>query len=69
MPTQDLQTAAVGLQLRLRRWGTAAAKSRSACLSELRSEIARGRRLIMMKRKVNAAVEENLMESCLAQGC
>ncbi len=68
-PTQDVQTGVEGFQLRLRRWGTAAAKLRSACLSEFKSEIARGRRVSMMKREVSTEVEQNLMGSCLTKSC
>uniref|UniRef100_A0A2P2LUT7 Putative inactive receptor kinase At5g58300 isoform X1 n=1 Tax=Rhizophora mucronata TaxID=61149 RepID=A0A2P2LUT7_RHIMU len=42
-PTQELQTEYEEFQLRCRRWGTAAAKSRRACLSEFRLAVARGR--------------------------
>lgn len=65
-PTQ-VQTGVARFQLRLRRWGTAA-KLRSACLSEFRSEIAGGRRVIMIKREVSAEVWQNLMGSCLTKG-
>lgn len=53
MPTQDLQTGVVELQLSFRKCGTATAKSRRACLSELRSAKARGNRVTMMKKKTN----------------
>ncbi|KAE9615095.1 hypothetical protein Lalb_Chr04g0251671 [Lupinus albus] len=34
MPSQEVQIEVAGFHLRFRRWGTAAAKSRRACLSE-----------------------------------
>ena len=68
MPTQDVQTEVDGFHIRFRRCGTALAKSRRACLSELRSAIARGKRIIVTKRKDATEVEWNFMESCLPKG-
>ena len=68
MPTQDEQTEVDGFHIRFRRWGTALAKLRRACLSELRSAIARRKKITMTKRKEATEVEQNFMESCLLKG-
>lgn len=68
MPTHDSQTEVVGFHVRFRRWGIALAKSRRACLSELRSAITKGKRITMTKRKEMSEVEGNFMASCFLEG-
>jgi hypothetical protein len=46
-----LQTNEAGFQLSFLEWGTTAAKSRRACLSDFRSEIAKGKMMVRMMNK------------------
>jgi len=64
MPSQDLHTEVDGFHAKFRRWGIALAKSRRACLSELRSAMTKGKIITMTKRKL----ERSFMESCFLEG-
>lgn len=67
MPTQDMHAGVERVQLSFLPWGTAPAKSRSACLSEfLRSAIAKGRRVIMAK---NLKHERKMKQNFIGSFC